>query len=213
MFSKIVTAAISILFLFQANAILIDKIAAVVDEEIITMTDIDKAIQFYPLFRRAGESEELFYRSVLDDLIAYKVVYLEYRDEFTLKEEDYDELQTSVIRKLGSLDELMALLKKFDMEWADFKDFIKERVVYEKVLESRFQIRIDIDFGEIETFYNEEYLPLQRGLDLKPSTLIEMAPLIEKHLRKVRTEAQLSGWLNEIKSAHKIVNKLLEESK
>jgi len=84
--------------------ILIDKIAAVVNDEIITMMDIDKAIRFYPAFRKTQESEETFYARVLEDLINYKVVYLEYKDQYTLKEEDYNEVQTAVIEKLGSLE-------------------------------------------------------------------------------------------------------------
>jgi hypothetical protein len=58
----------------QSGYILIDKIAAVVNDEIITLTDIDKAIQFFPGFRKTLEREEEFYLRVLEDLINYKVV-------------------------------------------------------------------------------------------------------------------------------------------
>jgi hypothetical protein len=191
--------------------ILIDKIAAVVNEEIITMIDIDKAIQFYPAFRKARESEETFYTRVLEDLINYKVVYLEYQSEFTLEDEDYNEVQTAVIEKLGSLDKLMALLDTFDMEWVDFKDFIKEKVIYERVLKEQLQVKITIDFKEIEDFYYKEYRPLQNELELQPLSLFEMAPQIENHLRKVYTQERLADWLKEIRSSYKIENKLLKE--
>lgn len=191
--------------------ILIDKIVAVVDDEIITMVDIDKAIQFYPTFRKARESEETFYLQVLEDLINYKVVYLEYRKQFTLKEEDYLEVQSAVIEKLGSLDKLMALLNSFDMEWMDFKEFIKEKVIYEKVLKEQLQVKITIDFKEIENFYYKEYRPLQEELELRPLSLFEMAPQIENHLRKVQTREKLSDWLKEIRSSYKTENKLLKE--
>lgn len=195
----------------MAAPILIDKIVAVVNEDIITMMDIDKAIQFYPTFRKAQESDETFYLQVLEDLINYKVVYLEYHKEFTLKEEDYNEVQTAVIEKLGSLDKLMALLNSFDMEWVDFKEFIKEKVIYERVLEEKLQVKITIDFKEIENFYYKEYRPLQEELELQPLSLFEMAPQIENHLKKVQTREKLAGWLKEIRSSYKIENKLLEE--
>jgi hypothetical protein len=209
---------IAILFiLFQTalfprpDVILIDKIAAVVNEEIITQSDIDKAIQFYPILRKKDVSPQDFYISVLQDLINYKVVYLEYKDEYTLHQEDYTEVQTSIINKLGSYNKLMVLLRQFDMQWEDFKDFIKEKVFYQKVLKGIFQIKITIDFKEIETFYNEQYLPSQESLQLKPKTLIEMAPLIETQLRKDRTDEALAGWLKEITTSYKIENKLIEE--
>lgn len=191
--------------------ILIDKIVAVVNDEIITMIDIDKAIRFYPAFRKARESEETFYLQVLEDLINYKVVYLEFHKEFTLKEEDYNVVQTAVIEKLGSLDKLMEILDSFDMEWVDFKEFIKEKVVYERVLKEQLQVNITIDFKEIENFYYKEYRPLQEELELRPLSLFEMAPQIENHLRKVQTREKLSDWLKEIRSSYKIENKLLKE--
>jgi hypothetical protein len=210
MFFKIL---ISLFILFQADTILIDKIAAVVDEEIITLTDIDKAIQFFPLSQAGSKTDEAFYIRVLEELINYKMVYLEYKDEFHLVEQDYEEVQAPVIRKLGSLDKLMKLLKKFDMDWADFKDFIKEKVVYEKVLQEKFLGEIKIDFREIENFYNKKYVPQQQRLTLIPKTLIEMTLSIEKQLKKAHIKEQFSTWLKEMKSSFKIENKLSQESK
>ena len=144
-------AIVILLFLFQTtlflqpDVILIDKIAAVVNEEIITQSDIDNAIRFYPILRKKDVYTQDFYISVLQDLINYKVVYLEYKDEFTLQQEDYIGVQTSIIKKLGSYNKLMRLLRQFDMKWEDFKDFIKEKVLYEKVLKNIFQIKITID--------------------------------------------------------------------
>jgi len=191
--------------------ILVDKIATVVNDELITFTDIDKAIQFFPIFRKKEETEDDFYRQVLEDLINYKVVYLEYKNDFVLREEDYAEVQTPVIEKLGSLEELKKLLENFDMDWADFKNFIKEKVVYEKVLKNQLQVKTSIKFDEIEAFYTREYLPLQERLKLKPMSVIEMSTQIEQHLQKVRTQQKLAGWLQELRSSFKIENKLIKE--
>lgn len=208
MFSKIL---LYLLILLQPNTIIIDKIAAVVNNEIITMTDIDKSISLFPVFKSNEESSKAFYNRLLQDLINYKIIYLEYKDDFILTEEDYEEVQTPIINKQGSLNQLKTLLKKFDMNWKDFKNFIKEKVLYEKVLKEKFQINIKISFKEIETFYYKDYLLLQKKLNSKPNSLIEMTTLIEKHLRKVKTEKKLSGWLKEIKSSYKIENIFLKE--
>lgn len=199
------------LVLLQPSTIIIDKIAAVVNNEIITITDIDKSIYLFPVFKKKEESSKAFYNRILQKLINYKVIYLEYKNDFILTEENYEEVQTPIIKKQGSLNQLIKLLKKYDMNWKDFKDFIKERVLYEKVLKEKFQINIKISFKEIETFYYKDYLLLQKKLNLKPNSLIEMTTLIEKHLRKVKTEKKLSGWLKEIKSSYKIENIFFKE--
>lgn len=208
MFSKIL---IYLVVLLQPSTIIIDKIAAVVNNEIITMTDIDKSIYLFPVFKKKEESPKAFYNRILQDLINYKVIYLEYKNDFILTEENYEEVQTPIIKKQGSLNQLIKLLKKYDMNWKDFKDFIKERVLYEKVLKEKFQMNVKISFNEIKNFYYEDYLTLQKELNLKSNSLIEMTSLIEKHLRKIKTENKLSGWLEEIKSSYKIENIFLKE--
>jgi len=206
-----------VLFLFTsihpASYTLIEKIVAVVNDEIITLSDIHKSIKIFPVFQNKEESEIAFQKRILEHLINYKIVYLEYKEEYTLTDEDYEELQTTILSKIGSLDKLVNLLRTYDMEWKNFKDFIREKIVYEKVLKEKFQLKIIINFSEIEEFYNQEYLPQQNRLKIPPRSLIEMAPLIEKHLRKKKTEENLSEWLNELKSTYKIEKMLEKETR
>lgn len=197
----------------RQSASVVDRIAAVVNDEIITLTDIDKAIRFYPVFRQKHQSEDRFYAAVLEDLINYKVLYLEYRTEFTLKEDDFVEVQTAAIEKTGSLDEFRLELRAFDMEWKDFKTFVREKVVYEKALDKQLQEKTSISFREVEKFYNTQYVPAQERLGLTPRSLIEMTSQIKDHLHKIRTRETLADWLKEIKSSYQISNKLTGERK
>jgi len=208
MFFKILLALV---LLFQSNVVLVDKIAAIVNNEIITVTDIDKAILFFPLFQEKNETEQDFINRILQDLINYRVIVLEYKDDFTLIPDDFEAVQLAIIKKAGSLTELYRLFRRFHMNWIDFKNFIRDKVFYEKVLRDKFQLEIIIDFKEIETFYLEEYVVQQNRLKLPVKTLVEMTELIEKHLQKIKIEERLSGWLNEIRSSYRIENKLIKE--
>ena len=204
----IVKALFSLFILLQPGPILVDKIAAIVNDEIITIHDIERAIVFFPMLRQKSESEESFYFRVLSDLINYKVIHLEFNDEFNVSEEDFEQVQTPILKKTGSLEKLLAVLNDFTMEWSDFQNFIREKVLYEKVLREKFQMEITIPFDEIEKFYNDDYFPSQQRLDLAPQTLVEMAPVIEKYIRQLRTAEQLSPWLNELRANYKIEIKL-----
>jgi hypothetical protein len=206
--AMIVKTLFVLLLLLQPGPILVDKIAAQVNEEIITVHDIERAIVFFPLLRQNNESEENFHLRVLNDLITYKVITLEYGDEFNLSEEDFEAVQTQILQKAGSLEKLLAELNDFAMSWSDFQSFIREKVLYEKVLREKFPMELTIPFEEIEEFYNRDYLPSQSRLGLEPQSLAEMTPQIEKYLRKLRMEKQLSAWLSDIRSAFKIETKL-----
>ena len=200
--------ALALTFLLQSGLILVDKIAAVVNGEIIAVSDIEKAINFYPILRRRNEADEVFYYRVLDELINYKVIYQEYRSEFALTDDDYEQVQSPVLLKAGSMEKLRALLKSHQMEWNDFREFIREKVLYEKVLREKFPMKINIQFQEIEDFYQKEYVPSQQQVSLSPRTLIEMAPIIEKYLRKTKMEERMSGWMADVRSTYKIENKM-----
>jgi hypothetical protein len=204
----IVKALFTLFVLLQPGPILVDKIAAVVNNEIITIHDIERAIALYPVLRQKNETEEHIYFRVLSDLINYKVIFLEFNDEFNLSEEDFEQVQTPILKKAGSMEKLLAVLNGFTMSWSDFQNFIREKVLYEKVLREKFQMEITIPFSEIENFYNNDYVPSQQRLDLAPQTLVEMAPVIEKYLRQLKTEEQLSAWLNDLRANNKIEIKL-----
>lgn len=202
---------LSFTLVFQAGTILVDKIAAVVNNEIITVSDIDKSILYNSPLRKKNESVNEFYLNELNNLINYKVIYLEFRDQFILTEDDFEEVNRSTIEKYGSITKFISILKKFDMDMNDFREFVKEKILFEKVIREKFQFNIIIDFKEIEEFYNKEYLTFQKELNLPPKTIIEMTPVIEKHLKEKRITKKLSFWLDEIKSSYKIINNLKEE--
>jgi parvulin-like peptidyl-prolyl isomerase len=204
----IAKALFSLLILLQPSQILVDKIAAIVNEEIITIHDIERAIIFYPLLRQKNETEASFYSRVLFDLINFKVISLEFSDEFNLSEEDFEQVQTPILNKAGSMEKLLAVLNNLTMSWSDFQNFIREKVLYEKVLREKFQMEITVPFNEIENFYNSDYVPSQLRLSLAPQSLVEMAPVIEKYIRQLRTNEQLSTWLNDLRANYKIEIKL-----
>ncbi|MCX6554527.1 MAG: hypothetical protein NTZ12_05860 [Candidatus Aminicenantes bacterium] len=204
----IAKALFTLFVLLQPGPILVDKIAAIVNDEIITIHDIERAIALFPVLRQKNETEENIYFRVLSDLINYKVIFLEFSDEFNLSEEDFEQVQTPILKKAGSMEKLLAVLNNFTMSWSDFQNFIREKVLYEKVLREKFQLEITIPFNEIENFYNDDYVPSQQRLGLAPQTLVEMAPVIEKYLRQLKTEEQLSAWLNDLRANDKIEIKL-----
>ena len=201
-------ALLPALMLPRPEAILVDRIAAQVNDQIITLHDIERAVALFPEARGEIESEGQFFLRTLDDLITYKVIALEFGAEFTVNEEDREAVQRQVLQKAGSLEALRATLDGFAMSWDDFEAFIREKVLYEKVLREKFPTELVIPFEEIEEYYNRVFLPSRLQMGLEPQSLVEMTPQIESYLRRQRMEKQLSDWLSEIRSAYRIEIKL-----
>jgi len=198
------TGLLVLTILSQASSIMLDRIVAIVDDQIITFSDVEKAISLFPNFRSISDTDENFYLRVVNELIDYRVVFREFQTQFTLDEEDYEVVQTAILQKAGSLEKLRGTIARFQLDWPGFRSFIAERVFYEKVLRQKFAMNIIIPFPEIERFYQTEYLQVQRQYELQPASLVEMAPVIEQHLRKLKTEERLAGWLSEIRTSHQV---------
>ncbi len=193
-------------FVFSSE-ILLDRIIAIVNNEIITMTDLELAIRLYPTFRDPKEDEKQFYNRVLDELINYKIVFLEYQNEFTISENEYFNVQTMIVKKVGSYRILLNILNKYNMNWQDLKEFIKYKIIYDKVIKNKLQLKIFVNYKEIEDFYKNNYLPVQKSLNIEPKSLIEIAPLIEEHITNLRKNKILKEWIQELRKNYNIIKK------
>ncbi len=200
----IISLLLSLNIYGERNEILIDKLVAVVKDTIISFSDIEKTVLLYPDLRRNKNSESYFYKLILEDMINYRTIYLEYSNEFILNESDYEKVQLQIIRKAGSIQNLNIILESFDMNWNDFRLFIREKVFFEKIIKEKFQFKISILFNDVETFYNNEYVPMQKKLNLTPKSLIDMTAEIKNHLRKLETGKKIENWIKDIKDTYDI---------
>ena len=210
MFFKIL---LSLLLFVQPSEIVIDKIAAVVNGEAITLSDIDKSLLLNSHDSNSGDEDGNLYFNELGKLINYKVVYLEYKDQFQPTDEDFENIQLLIIKKYGSLENVLEVLKRFDMDMKDMRDFLNEKIIYEKVIKDKFLLGVVIESSEIEKFYSQEYLPAQNRLKIMPKSIIEMTPQIEIYLRGNKVKGELSFWLDGLKGSYKIENILEEENR
>jgi len=208
--NKIIYNLIVFLTFFTINIsannkeIMIDSISAVVNDTIISFSDIEKAVLLFPILRLSNESEKAFYRQILDELINYRIIYLEYGNDIIINENDYEKVELQIIKKTGSFQKLNVILNRFDMSWKDFRIFIKERVFFDKTIKEKFQLKISISFNEVKRFYIHEYVPTLKKLNIVPKTLIEMTPVIENHLKRIETKKKINTWLKDIRDNYNI---------
>jgi parvulin-like peptidyl-prolyl isomerase len=181
----------------------VDAIVATVNDTIICQSDVEKYQQLFPVFRASSETTDHFFNRVLETLIDVRIVDLENLADTGTQENDIN-LEQTIITRVGSIEQLLQILHQYNMEWNDFKAFIREHAVYERVLREKYASKVTIPFTEIESFYQTEYVPVQKQLKLEPRSLAEMAPLLGQYLRQTRMLEKLEQWLKELKSSYRI---------
>jgi peptidyl-prolyl cis-trans isomerase SurA len=155
---KIVLMFLTLLAI-SANCKTLDKIVAVVDNEIILQSELDEAIKRVSQYNDI-EGEDLG-NKILEDLIAGKVLYASAIADTNISINE-DEIEQALSQRInGILSQVggeKALEEKYDLSVAklkmDYRPEVKKSLFVEK-----FKIRtlsdIDVNRREVESFYNE----------------------------------------------------------
>jgi hypothetical protein len=180
--------------LYSEREILVDRVIATVDDEVITLSDLKISIHFnlYP------ELNKREINKYLEKIINQKLVKLKIERNFTLEKEVLME-KKRLIKEFGSEENLIKELKKFGLNLSDLEKYIKEKLYFNKVIEERAQFIIPITLDEIEKYYNEKYVPEQKRKNLYPKSLLEVAAEIESKIARQKRERLISSWLQELK--------------
>lgn len=199
-----VRAACILLFAFclfvpgSSGGEVIDRIMAVVNDEVITLTDI-RIIDRFGLFQNLGQVEEADRQKViLDRLIDQKLVIQLTRERIGIAEEELEALLTDIIQTIDPGLAEKALLQ-FGLDWDDLKSYLREKLLYQKILSQRFDQGVIVRIDEIERYYEQVYIPSQRKKNSEPLPMIEVLDQIESALRRKKVEGQIREWVDNLK--------------
>ena len=159
-----------------AQARVVDGIAAVVGEEIITLSEVREvagpqtalaAMERDPVARQAKLQRA--WRDALDALIAEKLLS---QQVTKLKVEVTDSEVDAVIQdimKRNNVDEetLKTMLQRQGMTWETYKRDLKKQLTRMRVVEYKVKSQVDISEEDIQNYYVHNYTSPRRSGELK----------------------------------------------
>jgi len=176
----------------------VDRIAAVVNDEVITLTDIN-IIETFGLFDDLKKTEEEnIQKLILERLISQKLV-IQLASERVMIDEKELETSLSVIIQKTAPDLAEKALLQFGLDWDDLKSYLREKILFQKIVSQRFNRGVTVSIEEIEKYYEHIYVPSQREKNLNPQPMIELLDQIEVSLRKEKVEGQIKEWIKSLK--------------
>lgn len=195
-------ALLALLLAVPAGAAIVDRIAATVDREVITLSEIDQfeALRLIP--RKPGEADGEYRRRILDSLIAQA---LRYRDVQRFGAEDIsaDAIEASyreVIARFATPGDFEQALLKAELTTDEVKALLKRQLQVDAYIAERVSPLIFISPGEIETYYNEEWVPQRRarGLEIQPLTAVREE--IRALLKQKRLGDDIEKWTAQLRA-------------
>ncbi len=182
----------------QEVSSVVDCVVASVDAEVITLIDL-KIVRAFGLGRESPFPpvppvlqkylQEAVDRKIVINLAPAKVVVLE---------EEIENLKKKVKAKFESAD-WERKLKEFGLEEEDLVPYLKEILLFEKIIALRFGQTVDVSLKEIEAYYQDVYRPEQEARGEKPLPIFQVLEDIESKIRKEKVEKQAAMWIENLR--------------
>ena len=173
---------------------IVDGIVAVVNDDIITLTDL-RIVQAFDLLGRELDRGVVYdYNDILESMIEQKLAVQMTGETDT---RGADELNIALQKELDKLNKelLKSELERFDIKIDDLKEYLIEKILYQSVISRRFSREIFANLEEIEVYYEEIYLPAQKEKNQKPQPMMKILSEIESMVKKKKAEKQIEEWL------------------
>lgn len=172
---------------------LVDKILAVVNGEVITLTDVRIADEF-SLFSGGPENGAEGTREILERYIDQKLVLQISGREVFVRGEEIDAFLRQMAGKIG-YPAANEKLESFGLAWDDLRNYIREHIIFQKIIEQKFNKSVVISLDEIESYYNRVYLPVQKEKGKPVRPMMEILDVIESVLREQKVREQVDNWI------------------
>lgn len=173
---------------------IVDGLIAVVNDDIITLTDL-RIVQAFDLLGRELDRGVVYdYNNILESMIEQKLAVQMTGETDT---RGAGELNIALQRELDKLNKelLKSELERFDIKIDDLKEYLIEKILYQSVISRRFSREIFANLEEIEVYYGEIYLPAQKEKNQKPQPMMKVLSEIESMVKKKKAEKQIEEWL------------------
>jgi hypothetical protein len=169
-----------------------DRIAAVVDGQVITVSEITQMVElkFFPTSDR---------REVLDNLIAQA---LRFRDVERFGAQDISkdviEARLKVIQARST--DFNAALAKTELTLDEVRALIKRQLQVEAYVQERFSPLIFVSSDEIDQYYRGPYTKERKDRGLAVPRLSEVREEIRAALKSTSLEKEIETWTTQLRS-------------
>jgi peptidyl-prolyl cis-trans isomerase SurA len=186
------------LFLGLGRGEIVDRIVAVINDEVITQTDVHINIKFGLVEDEDDFQGEGAEEAILKRLIDQKLVVQLASEGVMISEEELEAFLSDVVQKTDPYLAEEALIQ-FGLDWDDLKSYIREKLLFQKILAQRFSRGVIVSIDEIERYYEQVYIPTQREQNLNPQPMIEVLDRLERELQREKVEEQVEAWIENLK--------------
>jgi len=189
-----------VLFATPAFAVTVDRIAATVDRQVLTVSEITQMVEIR-FFARMAESDDDHRRNVLDALIAQA---LRFRDveRFGAQDMSADVIEARLLeiqRRFPTEAEFLAAVARVELTLDEVRALVKRQLQVEAYIQERFAPLVFISNEEVDTYYRGPWSQQrrERGLSVPPLTAVQDE--IRTAVRASRLQEEIGKWTAQLR--------------
>ena len=184
-----------------AAAVTVDRIAAVVDAQVLTVSEITQMVELR-FFPRLGSSEDDYRREILDALIAQA---LRYRDveRFGAQDIPLDTIEARVREIQGrfpSEADFATALARAEITPEELRALVKRQLQVEAYIQERFAPLVFVTNEEIENYYRGPWRTQRRERGLPVPPLSQVREEVRAALRLSRLQVEIDRWTSQLRA-------------
>jgi hypothetical protein len=184
-----------------AAAVTVDRIAAVVDGQVLTVSEITQLVEIR-FFQRLGKSEDEHRREVLDALIAQA---LRFRDveRFGAQDISADAIEARVREiqgRFASEAEFLAAITRAELTLDETRALAKRQLQVEAYIQERFAPLVFVTAEEIEEYYRTTWAAQRRERGLTVQPLAEVREEVRTAVRSSRLDSEIDRWTAQLRA-------------
>jgi hypothetical protein len=184
-----------------APAELKDRILAVVDEDPVLNSDLDRVIALGLKPRNPNEDELVFRRRVLNDLVEERLRFHEI-DRFGFEQVPVDQIDahlTEVRARFKDEATLQKVLKEHGMTIKDLRQLVARQLMVLAYVDEQLGPRVFVSIDDINGYYRNTLVPemQKRGQTAPPPE--EVRDQIRTVLRERRLNEAIAKWTEELR--------------
>lgn len=195
----------------QPDAVPLDRVVAVVNRQVILLSDVDDAVQLAVLNPAPGAEGPMTRAHALEELISRALIEQQIRQEdlqsieptaaeVTARVEEIRRQLPACVRAHCSTDEgWKAFLNTHHLTEQRVESYLHNRMEILRFIEQRFRQGIEITHDEIENYYRNTLLP-QYPAGVAAPPLGEVQSRIEEILLEQQVSALFDNWLDNLRT-------------
>lgn len=188
------------LLALPAFAVTVDRIAAVVDQQVLTVSEITQMVEIR-FFPRLAKSDDEHRREVLDALVAQA---LRYRDVERFGAEDipHDTIEarvTEIKRRFASEADFTAALTRAELTLDELQTLAKRQLQVEAYIQERFAPLVYVTPEDIEEYYRGPWSQQRRERGLPVPPLDQVREEIRDAVRSTRLQDEIDKWTAQLR--------------